>query len=201
MDNLFQSFNANISVSNFAELSGSVFNWLEEYCKPQVKPSTCWENLLCTNCMLYGFSTQSRQDTKIYGKWKYVQEFYSFHKNSVQHCVNDVWTNKQTFVYTILFRQSKWCLENFHKIILWLLIVQLIIRGLFGKFFLMKTIKLWIEIIIISMISDCVFNLLSFSLFQTLRDVTLGILQQINSMWTIYTHVSDFDNKKMICFG
>lgn len=35
MDNLFQSFNANISVSNFAELSGSVFNWLEEYCKPQ----------------------------------------------------------------------------------------------------------------------------------------------------------------------
>jgi MAX-like protein X len=36
MDNLFQSFNASVSVTNFAELSGSVFNWLEEYCKPQV---------------------------------------------------------------------------------------------------------------------------------------------------------------------
>lgn len=40
------------------------------------------------------------------------------------------------------------------------------------------------------------FILLSFSLFQTLRDVTLGILQQINSMWIIYTHVSHFDNEK-----
>jgi len=35
MDTLFQSFNASISVANFAELSGSVFSWLEEYCKPQ----------------------------------------------------------------------------------------------------------------------------------------------------------------------
>ena len=36
MDSLFQSFNATISVANFAELSACVFSWLEEYCKPQV---------------------------------------------------------------------------------------------------------------------------------------------------------------------
>ncbi|XP_055860037.1 max-like protein X isoform X2 [Biomphalaria glabrata] len=35
MDSLFQSFNASISVANFAELSACVFSWLEEYCKPQ----------------------------------------------------------------------------------------------------------------------------------------------------------------------
>ncbi|XP_046331456.2 max-like protein X isoform X2 [Haliotis rufescens] len=35
MDTLFQSFNASISVANFAELSACVFSWLEEYCKPQ----------------------------------------------------------------------------------------------------------------------------------------------------------------------
>ncbi|KAI0215086.1 Max-like protein X [Lamellibrachia satsuma] len=35
MDTLFQSFNVSISVASFAELSGCVFNWLEEYCKPQ----------------------------------------------------------------------------------------------------------------------------------------------------------------------
>lgn len=35
MDSLFQSFNATISVANFAELSACVFSWLEEYCKPQ----------------------------------------------------------------------------------------------------------------------------------------------------------------------
>lgn len=34
MDRLFQSFNT-ISVANFAELSGCVFSWLEEHCKPQ----------------------------------------------------------------------------------------------------------------------------------------------------------------------
>ncbi|XP_023238746.1 max-like protein X isoform X1 [Centruroides sculpturatus] len=34
-DSLFQSFNSSISVSNFAELSGCVFSWLEEFCKPQ----------------------------------------------------------------------------------------------------------------------------------------------------------------------
>ena len=36
MDSLFQSFDRSISVNGFAELSGSIFNWLEEYCKPQV---------------------------------------------------------------------------------------------------------------------------------------------------------------------
>uniref|UniRef100_T1JG28 Max-like protein X n=1 Tax=Strigamia maritima TaxID=126957 RepID=T1JG28_STRMM len=35
MDSLFQSFNNTISMTNFAELSGCVFSWLEEYCKPQ----------------------------------------------------------------------------------------------------------------------------------------------------------------------
>jgi len=35
MDMLFTSFNASISVANFAELSACVFSWLEEYCKPQ----------------------------------------------------------------------------------------------------------------------------------------------------------------------
>lgn len=35
MDSLFQSFNNTISVTSFAELSGCVFSWLEEYCKPQ----------------------------------------------------------------------------------------------------------------------------------------------------------------------
>ncbi|KAL5008682.1 hypothetical protein ScPMuIL_014269 [Solemya velum] len=35
MDTMFQSFNATISVANFAELSACVFSWLEEYCKPQ----------------------------------------------------------------------------------------------------------------------------------------------------------------------
>ncbi|XP_066581921.1 max-like protein X [Prorops nasuta] len=34
MDRLFLTFN-NISVANFAELSGCVFSWLEEHCKPQ----------------------------------------------------------------------------------------------------------------------------------------------------------------------
>lgn len=34
MDSLFQTFN--ISVANFTELSGCVFSWLEEHCKPQV---------------------------------------------------------------------------------------------------------------------------------------------------------------------
>jgi len=33
-DNLFASFES-VSVANFADLSGSVFSWLEESCKPQ----------------------------------------------------------------------------------------------------------------------------------------------------------------------
>jgi len=35
MDSLFQSFNQQVSMNNFAELSGCVFSWLEEQCKPQ----------------------------------------------------------------------------------------------------------------------------------------------------------------------
>ncbi|KAF4516946.1 hypothetical protein B566_EDAN005547 [Ephemera danica] len=35
MDNLFLTFNTTISTNNFSELSGCVFSWLEEHCKPQ----------------------------------------------------------------------------------------------------------------------------------------------------------------------
>lgn len=34
MDKLFESFET-MPVNNFAEFSAGVFNWLEEYCKPQ----------------------------------------------------------------------------------------------------------------------------------------------------------------------
>ncbi|CAG2173976.1 unnamed protein product [Oppiella nova] len=34
-DNLFQSFDKSVEVTNFTQLSGSTFNWLEEHCKPQ----------------------------------------------------------------------------------------------------------------------------------------------------------------------
>ena len=34
MDSLFQSFNQQVSMHNFAELSGCVFSWIEEQCKP-----------------------------------------------------------------------------------------------------------------------------------------------------------------------
>ena len=34
MDSLFHSFNQQVSMHNFAELSGCVFSWIEEQCKP-----------------------------------------------------------------------------------------------------------------------------------------------------------------------
>merc|ERR1711875_12699 len=34
MDSLFQSFNQQVSMNNFAELSGCVFSWIEEQCNP-----------------------------------------------------------------------------------------------------------------------------------------------------------------------
>merc|ERR1719499_2002903 len=34
MDSLFQSFNTQVSMNSFAELSGCVFTWIEEQCKP-----------------------------------------------------------------------------------------------------------------------------------------------------------------------
>ena len=34
LDSLFQSFNQQVSMNNFAELSGCVFSWIEEQCKP-----------------------------------------------------------------------------------------------------------------------------------------------------------------------
>jgi MAX-like protein X len=36
MDSLFRSFNDNVRMNNFSELSGCVFSWLEEQCKPQL---------------------------------------------------------------------------------------------------------------------------------------------------------------------
>ena len=36
MDSLFRSFNENVGMNNFSELSGCVFSWLEEQCKPQL---------------------------------------------------------------------------------------------------------------------------------------------------------------------
>lgn len=36
MEELFESFNMSVSLNNFAELSGGVFSWLEENCKPPV---------------------------------------------------------------------------------------------------------------------------------------------------------------------
>jgi hypothetical protein len=36
MDSLFRSFNDNVGMNNFSELSGCVFSWLEEQCKPQL---------------------------------------------------------------------------------------------------------------------------------------------------------------------
>ena len=34
MVSLFRSFNTQVSMNNFAELSGCVFTWIEEQCKP-----------------------------------------------------------------------------------------------------------------------------------------------------------------------
>ena len=39
MDSLFQSYNANISLTSFESLSSCTINWLEQFCKPQVSPS------------------------------------------------------------------------------------------------------------------------------------------------------------------
>ncbi|XP_059086273.1 max-like protein X [Tigriopus californicus] len=36
MDTLFQSFNDHVRMNTFSELSGCVFSWLEEHCKPQL---------------------------------------------------------------------------------------------------------------------------------------------------------------------
>lgn len=37
MDKLFDSFNEQVGMNNFSELSGCVFSWLEDRCKPQVR--------------------------------------------------------------------------------------------------------------------------------------------------------------------
>nr|CAG4644423.1 EOG090X0H9E [Lepidurus arcticus] len=36
MESLFMTFDTAVSVTNFTELSGSIFSWLEEHCKPQI---------------------------------------------------------------------------------------------------------------------------------------------------------------------
>ncbi|XP_070535429.1 max-like protein X [Ptychodera flava] len=53
MDAQFQSFNASISVASFAELSGCVFHWLEECCKPQALRELVLGVLRATNSQLY----------------------------------------------------------------------------------------------------------------------------------------------------
>jgi MAX-like protein X len=52
MDQLFQSFNASISVGSFTELSRSVFSWLEEYCKPQTLRELTLHILRRSNALL-----------------------------------------------------------------------------------------------------------------------------------------------------
>ena len=46
MDSLFQSFNQQVSMNNFAELSGCVFSWIEERCKPGDLQVPCVSNYL-----------------------------------------------------------------------------------------------------------------------------------------------------------
>ncbi|CAB4064600.1 MLX [Lepeophtheirus salmonis] len=46
MDSLFQSFNDSVNMKNFSELSGCVFSWLEEQCKPQLLQELM-QQLLC----------------------------------------------------------------------------------------------------------------------------------------------------------
>ncbi|QQP57681.1 Uncharacterized protein FKW44_002751, partial [Caligus rogercresseyi] len=46
MDSLFQSFNESVNMKNFSELSGCVFSWLEEQCKPQLLQELM-QQLLC----------------------------------------------------------------------------------------------------------------------------------------------------------
>ena len=45
MDRLFDSFNAQVGVDNFSELSGGVFAWFEESCKPQQLQDVMYETL------------------------------------------------------------------------------------------------------------------------------------------------------------
>ncbi|XP_077993442.1 max-like protein X [Glandiceps talaboti] len=54
MDAQFQSFNASISVASFAELSGCVFHWLEECCKPQALRDLVLGVLRNVSVQLYG---------------------------------------------------------------------------------------------------------------------------------------------------
>ena len=51
MDSLFQSFNQQVSMNNFAELSGCVFSWIEEQCKPgDLQVTHCQGE---ANCILF----------------------------------------------------------------------------------------------------------------------------------------------------
>ena len=55
MDSLFQSFNQQVSMNNFAELSGCVFSWIEERCKPgDLQVEDChnlFQNTICSNIL------------------------------------------------------------------------------------------------------------------------------------------------------
>ena len=45
MDKLFESFNEQVGMNNFSELSGCVFSWLEERCKPQMLQEVMYDVL------------------------------------------------------------------------------------------------------------------------------------------------------------
>ena len=46
-DQLFQSFNSTVSITNFDALSSCIISWLEEYCKPQVCVCVCVRVCVC----------------------------------------------------------------------------------------------------------------------------------------------------------
>lgn len=45
MDKLFDSFNEQVGMNNFSELSGGVFSWLEDQCKPQMLQDVMYDTL------------------------------------------------------------------------------------------------------------------------------------------------------------
>ena len=45
MEQQFMTFNASVNVTNFEALSACIFSWLEEYCKPQVRPENFYSIL------------------------------------------------------------------------------------------------------------------------------------------------------------
>nr|XP_061837919.1 max-like protein X [Nerophis lumbriciformis] len=53
MDSLFDSFSNSVSVNSFQELSASLINWIEEYCKPLMLKNFVVGVLRQLNCQVY----------------------------------------------------------------------------------------------------------------------------------------------------